>query len=233
MNQLKILSHTHKSVTKDAAQELIKRALCTRGGSDCFCATCFSVVQKTHPSIIWLSGKTTYTKDDLTPLHALTQLARSSTEQLFFVLENPEFLLPASANSLLKTLEEPPANTTFLFLSQNTSTILPTILSRAELVVLQASSTEQILEQHPLFSLALAACKKEEYKITHLESVLQKDCPDAQASALLIDELIQALSQETSYSNQITILFQLRSTPPAPGSSKLFWRTLFMRMGLS
>jgi len=232
MNQLKILNHTHKSVTKDAAQELIKKALCTRGGAGCFCATCFSVTQKTHPSIIWIQSKTTYTKDDLAPLHALTQLARTSKDMLFFVLENPEFLLPASANSLLKTLEEPPANTTFLFLSQNTSCILPTILSRAELVALQASSTEQALEQHPLFYLALAACKKEEYKAAHLESVLQKDCPDAQASALLVDELIQALSQEHSFSSQIATLFQLRSTPPAPGSSKLFWRTLFMRMGL-
>ena len=232
MNQLKILSHTHKPALQSAALAFIKKALCTQQNADCFCATCFSITQKSHPNIIWIPCKTSYTKDDLVPLHALTQLVRTSADQLFFVLENPEFLLPAAANSLLKTLEEPPANTTFLFLSQNTTVILPTILSRAELIVLTATGAEGTYEQHQILQLALAACRKKELKAAQIEVILQRDCPDSQTSALLIDELIQQLSQEDGFQSHIALLYHLRTTPPAPGSSKLFWRTLFMKLGL-
>lgn len=232
MNQVKILSHTHKSATQGAALAIIKKTLCAQKNGDCFCSTCFSISQKTHPKVIWISSKTSYTKDDLGPLHGLTQLARTTQDQLFFVLENPEFLLPAAANSLLKTLEEPPPNTTFLFLSQNTLGILPTILSRAELISVTAPNAEGTINLHPLIPLVLAACRKKEIKPSQIEAILQKDCPDAQTSALLVDDIIQSLSKENDMLEYVELLYTLRATPPAQGSSKLFWRTVFMKLGL-
>ena len=45
----------------------------------------------------------------------------------------PEYL-GASGNKLLKLIEEPPANTLFIFVAEDESKILPTILSRTQLV---------------------------------------------------------------------------------------------------
>jgi DNA polymerase-3 subunit delta' len=46
----------------------------------------------------------------------------------------PERMHPAAANKLLKILEEPPDQTLFLLISENTQTILPTFLSRVQMI---------------------------------------------------------------------------------------------------
>lgn len=50
------------------------------------------------------------------------------------IIWKPETLHPFSANALLKIVEEPPANTVFLFVANKADEILPTILSRTQLV---------------------------------------------------------------------------------------------------
>ncbi|MFH0761399.1 MAG: DNA polymerase III subunit delta [Bacteroidota bacterium] len=46
----------------------------------------------------------------------------------------PEKMNPSAANKLLKIIEEPADHTVFLFVSENTDDILPTILSRTQLI---------------------------------------------------------------------------------------------------
>ncbi|MES2628244.1 MAG: DNA polymerase III subunit delta [Bacteroidota bacterium] len=50
------------------------------------------------------------------------------------IIWKPETLNSSSANALLKIIEEPPANTIFLFVANKADEILPTILSRTQLV---------------------------------------------------------------------------------------------------
>lgn len=61
-----------------------------------------------------------------------------------FILADADRMQPASANALLKTLEEPTADTTFILLSSNPQEILPTILSRCVLLAFQPLSEEMI-----------------------------------------------------------------------------------------
>ncbi|HRP58106.1 MAG TPA: hypothetical protein PLH26_18810, partial [Agriterribacter sp.] len=55
----------------------------------------------------------------------------------------PEYLGNAG-NKLLKLIEEPPADTLFLLVAENESLILPTILSRTQLVKVPAPDTKDI-----------------------------------------------------------------------------------------
>ncbi|MEO9144087.1 MAG: hypothetical protein ABI237_00890 [Ginsengibacter sp.] len=55
----------------------------------------------------------------------------------------PEFL-GQSGNKLLKLIEEPPPNTLFLFVAEDESAILPTILSRTQLIKIPLLSNEGI-----------------------------------------------------------------------------------------
>ena len=63
----------------------------------------------------------------------------------------PEYL-GNEGNKLLKLIEEPPANTLFILVAENDSLILPTILSRCQLVkvpVLESSDIEKaLIERH-------------------------------------------------------------------------------------
>ena len=58
----------------------------------------------------------------------------------FFLVRSPEKMNPEAANAFLKTLEEPKPHYHFLFLTENPSGLLPTILSRAELFFLKKSA---------------------------------------------------------------------------------------------
>lgn len=59
------------------------------------------------------------------------------------VIYPAEQLNPISANALLKILEEPPGQTVFLLVTENSDDLLPTIVSRCRRLVMQAPSTDQ------------------------------------------------------------------------------------------
>ncbi len=56
----------------------------------------------------------------------------------------PERMHPASANKLLKMIEEPPEKTLFLLVSDEPDKIIPTILSRCQLVKIPSFTNEEI-----------------------------------------------------------------------------------------
>lgn len=58
----------------------------------------------------------------------------------------PERMNPQTANKLLKILEEPPQKTLFLLISNHTESILPTILSRTQVLRVPALGTETIAD---------------------------------------------------------------------------------------
>ncbi|MBC7904529.1 MAG: hypothetical protein H7Y27_13980 [Gemmatimonadaceae bacterium] len=67
------------------------------------------------------------------------------SEYKVLVMWMPEFLGNAG-NKLLKLIEEPPPNTLFILVAENESAILPTILSRCQLVKIPALKTADIAE---------------------------------------------------------------------------------------
>jgi DNA polymerase-3 subunit delta' len=56
----------------------------------------------------------------------------------------PEKMNDTASNKLLKILEEPPPGTIFLLVSENTDDILPTVLSRTQILRIPAISTEEL-----------------------------------------------------------------------------------------
>lgn len=68
----------------------------------------------------------------------------------------PEYLA-AAGNKLLKLIEEPPANTIFLLVAADDSVILPTILSRTQLIKVPLYSDEEI--KNALIEKEIAADK--------------------------------------------------------------------------
>jgi DNA polymerase-3 subunit delta' len=67
------------------------------------------------------------------------------SEYKVLVMWMPEYL-GNEGNKLLKLIEEPPANTLFILVAENESQILPTILSRTQLVKIPALTTSDVTE---------------------------------------------------------------------------------------
>ena len=67
------------------------------------------------------------------------------SEYKILLMWMPEYL-GNEGNKLLKLIEEPPPNTLFILVAENESLILPTILSRCQLVKVPALKTNEIEE---------------------------------------------------------------------------------------
>lgn len=61
-----------------------------------------------------------------------------------YIIANTEKMNDSAANSLLKTLEEPPAASTIILLTENLKTMLPTIRSRCQILTFYPLPTEEL-----------------------------------------------------------------------------------------
>lgn len=77
-------------------------------------------------------------------IHKLSLKSFESNYKIL-VMWMPEYL-GKEGNKLLKLIEEPPANTLFILVAENEDLVLPTILSRCQLIKINALETGEIAE---------------------------------------------------------------------------------------
>lgn len=123
----------------------------------------------TNPDlIVWQPEKATITIKEIR--NVLDQLVRTPfKDQRLVVLTNVERLSQPAANALLKSLEEPSQTTKWLLLTAYPRQLLPTIISRCQLVRLLAAADP----------LAIAAAADDELLqlFTKLAQLLQEQGP--------------------------------------------------------
>ncbi len=123
------------------ARELAKAVLCERpprplAACDS-CPSCVQVGADTHPDLLTL--RTPPGKHEL-PVEAMREFCRLLARRPLRgtrrvgVVEDADDLNSESANSFLKTLEEPPPGTLLVLIATSTDRQLPTILSRCQVV---------------------------------------------------------------------------------------------------
>src|SRR3990172_1515377 len=62
------------------------------------------------------------------------------------IIDNAEDMIAASSNAFLKTLEEPPGETVIILITSNTHSLLPTVVSRCQVIKFNPLSDEHIKE---------------------------------------------------------------------------------------
>ncbi len=142
-----------------------------------------------------------------------------------FILEEAEKMLPASSNALLKTLEEPPADTYFLLVTDQPEQLLPTLVSRSRCVNFFPVASDQItklLEQK--FQLTdeektrvilraqgsiAKALQLAENKETRVELLIRELFEKRNLSILKeLDELVETQEQENALFEEIALFFR-------------------------
>lgn len=86
---------------------------------------------------------TAYECDDI--VHKLSLKPFESSYKIL-IMWMPEYL-GKEGNKLLKLIEEPPANTLFIFVAEDEESILPTILSRTQLIKIPSFSNSEVKEE--------------------------------------------------------------------------------------
>lgn len=159
----------------DFARILAKSLLCENRDSDsqlaCSqCKSCSLFEAGSHPdytSVQLAEKKSQIVVDQIRKLNEFVYLSRSYQGSRVVIISPVERLNVNAANSLLKTLEEPPEKTVLILVSSNPSELIPTIRSRCQLLHLPQPSQDHATQwlstqtlENPLEELLTAAAGK-------------------------------------------------------------------------
>lgn len=110
------------------------------------------------------------------------------------VIEDAQLLTPEAQNALLKVLEEPPANTFILLGTESKEALLPTILSRCQIIELKEESkklSEKTIEELNAFIQNLP-----EFSISDKLKQAEQLSKDKDKAVMWIENLILVLREE-------------------------------------
>lgn len=126
-----------------AATALAKCLVCPTGGCGS-CDECIRVSHGTHPDVHVLQPESVvgYMIDQVRALVDDVSLTPVRAKAKVYILDRAELLKGAPANALLKTIEEPPEGVVFILISRSVDAMLPTIVSRCQVVPFRVVSPD-------------------------------------------------------------------------------------------
>ncbi len=144
------------SVHKDiVARAFAKAILCReKRGTGCDeCSICNKIEHENHEDIFYIRKDGNSIKDE--DVSKLQEHLKNKPlgERNIAVIEDADTMTVRAQNRILKTLEEPPTGTVIMLLSENTESLIRTIVSRC--VVIRLAHTEEIEDTE---SLETAKC---------------------------------------------------------------------------
>lgn len=218
----------NQQILKKEIITFLQKELCKNSGC-ASCNDCKKIEAQQHHAVMWIIPEKQYSLNLLEPIIETMAFRNEEDKSFYFILEKADLLTHACANSLLKSVEEPPAGYKFIFLAQRIDAILPTIRSRCAIKIFHE---EPIEIAHESF---LHHFKVKTDPISFLQA-LDHTQPNEQESIELMDSLmhfwnlkyIKKPNQNTE--KIITILQQSIKKPPMPGGSKIFWKNIYLAL---
>lgn len=112
------------------------------------CNDCQRIAQNNQPDVVTIVPEGNSIKVDQIR-YLKSEFVKSGVEsnRKLFIIQNAEKMTVSAANSLLKFLEEPSGDVTAFLLTENANQLLPTIVSRCQLVELTSLTTKQLREK--------------------------------------------------------------------------------------
>ncbi|HEY7342560.1 MAG TPA: DNA polymerase III subunit delta' [Ktedonobacterales bacterium] len=111
------------------------------------CASCRKIAHGSHPDVTLIEpekGKRTLSIDAVREMIRMAALSPTEGQWRIFVIPDIERMVPAGMNALLKTLEEPAPQVILLLTSSEPDTLLPTVLSRCQIVPMLPLSPDEV-----------------------------------------------------------------------------------------
>ncbi|HEX5440530.1 MAG TPA: DNA polymerase III subunit delta', partial [Ktedonobacterales bacterium] len=111
------------------------------------CSSCRKIAHGVHPDVTMVEpekGKRILSIDAVREMIRMASLAPTEGRWRIFVIPDIERMAPAGMNALLKTLEEPAPQVILLLTSSEPETLLPTVLSRCQIVPMLPLSPDEV-----------------------------------------------------------------------------------------
>lgn len=201
------------------------------------CIRCTQIRQNEHSNIYWLKPEKQYTLDQLEIIFEKITFALDDNEKFFIIFESADLLNQACSNKILKSIEEPKKGYYFIFLSQKKEQILLTIRSRC--ITTYFYNENEFENNSEIFNFFINSNSSpllflktlEKININELESIELLDSLikywSIQTKQKLLNENVDGYTQTL---NILNILNEGFNKLPMPGSSKTFWKNLYLKI---
>lgn len=135
----------------EMSMQLAKRIFCLEpeGVEPCFhCINCKRIASGNHPDVFLVQPDgLSIKKHQIQALQEEFSKTGLESNKKLYIIEHADKMTANAANSLLKFLEEPSADTVALLLTEQSHQLLDTILSRCQTIAFRPLPTEKIMEQ--------------------------------------------------------------------------------------
>ena len=96
------------------------------------CEFCRSIHEGNAIDVLEIDGASNRQVDDIEPIREMVKYKPAYTRTKVLIIDEVHMLSTHAFNALLKTLEEPPPNTVFIFATTEFHKVMPTIVSRCQ-----------------------------------------------------------------------------------------------------
>lgn len=130
-----ILHGPAAALLRDLSVRLAKTLNCVNGSTGDDCASCLRIDRRMHPDVHFVEAaadKKLISIEQIRDIVAEAVLRPYEGHNKVFIIDPADGLSVSGSNSLLKTLEEPTRDTTFILLTRSPDLLLPTIKSRSQ-----------------------------------------------------------------------------------------------------
>ena len=159
------------------------------------CANCISIENESNMDVVEIDAASRTGVADVREIIENINYKPVSSKKKIFIIDEVHMLSKAAFNALLKTLEEPPADVTFIFATTETEKIPVTVLSRCQHFSLQRVSLELIAKH------LIQVSKLEGYELDEESSKLIAQCSEgSMRDALSILENVFAKGEKINIS---------------------------------
>jgi DNA polymerase III subunit delta' len=147
------------------------------------CIDCRMLAERIHPEVKWLKpekNNASIAIDSIRELINSIDITPQRSSYRLIIIEAADRMSTASANALLKSLEEPAKHNIFILIAQQLSTVLPTVLSRCQVIPFslpeEPYSNNLLLlgEQYPIGSEQSLIVQQAEPILNGLIALLEK-----------------------------------------------------------
>jgi len=181
--------------------QIAKSLNCLNGTTGDDCASCSRIERRMHPDIHFIEvagDKKLISVEQIRDLLEGAPMRPYEGRNKVFLIDPADALSPSGSNSLLKTLEEPTRDTTFLLLTRTPDLLLPTIRSRSQPVYVGGvEAIDEELRRTIVAALTRFAEKSDATALLALAAVIGGSDDVKAGIALLASTLLDAVGNET------------------------------------
>lgn len=144
-----LLAGRSKSDIQNSAHEVSKVILCETNNNCGVCNNCLRIDSNIYTDIINVNGfEGVIKKTDIQDIISDFTLSASEVAGIkIYIINGCENMGLVAANSLLKFIEEPPEDTIAILTSTNVDKIIPTIISRVQIITIEESNKSILVDE--------------------------------------------------------------------------------------